>query len=178
MGQSASARGISQKRNQMIKSKARTALTLGTVWLLTVLGATPQSLAQCADALINKLVEKGVLTVKEGNELREEAEKNFNDAYATKSGMPEWVQQLKFSGDVRVRYEGFYSDARWVQNGLTNKFTDRNRFRIRARFGVTATMFDNLEAGMRLTTGDNQGNFGGSPLTGNQTEGDNGSKKY
>jgi hypothetical protein len=161
----------------MIKSKVRTALTLATVWLWTVLGAY-QSHAQSADALINKLVDKGILTVKEGNELREETEKNFSDAYATKSGMPEWVQQLKFSGDVRVRYEGFYSGAQWVDNGATKTFTDRNRFRIRGRFGVTATMFDNLEAGMRLTTGDNQGNFGASPLTSNQTEGDNGSKKY
>src|SRR5690349_17094192 len=102
----------------MSRTKVRTALTLGTVWLLTIFGGTYQSQAQSADALINKLVEKGVLTVKEGNELREETEKNFNDAYATKSGMPEWVQQLKFSGDVRTRYEGFYSDATWVQNGL------------------------------------------------------------
>ena len=45
--------------------------------------------AQSADALIDKLVEKGVLTVKEANELREETEKNFNQAYSVKSGMPD-----------------------------------------------------------------------------------------
>src|SRR5262249_28513413 len=139
------------RTHTMTKATLRTRLSLAAVAGCCFCGAAPDCPAQSADALINKLVEKGVLTVKEGNELREEAEKNFNDAYATKSGMPGWVQALKFNGDVRVRYEGFYSDATWVENGRTNKFTDRNRFRFRARLGVTAAMFDDLEAGMRFT---------------------------
>jgi hypothetical protein len=162
----------------MTKVNAGTTFALALLATIAFLGGLSKSHAQSADALINKLVEKGILTVKEGNELREEAEKNFNDAYATKSGMPDWVQALKFNGDVRVRYEGFYADDKWIENGRTNRFTDRNRFRIRARLGVTATMLDNLEAGIRFTTGDNQGGFGGNPLTGNQTETDNASKKY
>lgn len=42
---------------------------------------------QSADSLIDKLVEKGVLTVKEGNEMREEADKNFTQSYAVKTGL-------------------------------------------------------------------------------------------
>src|SRR5437016_801795 len=90
--------------------------------------------AQSSDALIDKLVEKGILTVKEANELREETEKNFNQAYSVKSGMPDWVSALKFNGDFRGRYEGHYSE--------NPAFVDRHRLRYRIRFGVTASLFD------------------------------------
>jgi hypothetical protein len=141
-------------------------------------GASVKVQAQSADALIDKLVEKGILTVKEANELREETEKNFNNAYSVKSGMPEWVSAFKFNGDARVRYEGLYSDGTFVDSGRTNRFVDRNRFRYRLRLGATVTMFDNFEAGLKLTTADPVGNFGGNPISGNTTLQDNGSKKF
>src|SRR4051794_3005575 len=81
--------------------------------------------AQSSDALIDKLVDKGILTVKEANDLREEADKNFSQAYAVKSGMPDYVNQFKFTGDFRGRYESF--------NGDNDDFTSRNRFRYRLR---------------------------------------------
>src|SRR5438034_11284558 len=92
--------------------------------------------AQSSDALIDKLVEKGILTVKEANELREETEKNFNQAYSVLSGMPDWVTALKFNGDFRGRFEGHSSE--------NENFVDRYRLRYRLRFGVTATLFDNF----------------------------------
>src|ERR1041385_549232 len=82
------------------------------------------SMAQSADAIIDKLVEKGILTVKEANELREESDKGFNSAYAVKSGMSDWVSALKFNGDVRARYESFSSDAKGT-NGVP--FAERHR---------------------------------------------------
>src|SRR5437899_2961513 len=88
---------------------------------------------QSADALIQKLVEKGILTVKEGNDLRDEADKDFKKAYAMKTGAPEWLSALKFNGDVRLRYEGFTSDSTVINSGITNKFVDRNRIRYRLR---------------------------------------------
>ena len=69
------------------------------------------SQAQSSDALINKLVDKGVLTVKEANDLREETDKDFNSAYSVKSGMPDWVNSLKFNGDLRGRYESITVEA-------------------------------------------------------------------
>src|SRR5882762_5286776 len=97
--------------------------------------------AQSADALIDKLVEKGILTTKEANELREEADKNFTTSYQVKSGMPDWVTSLKFNGDFRGRFEKHNMD-----NTLAN---DRNRFRYRVRFGVTASLVDDFEIGLR-----------------------------
>src|ERR1041385_5393113 len=76
--------------------------------------------AQSSDAIIDKLVEKEILTVKEANELREEADKNFTQAYSVKSGLSDWTSALKFNGDVRGRYEGFYSDASLIGGGQTN----------------------------------------------------------
>jgi hypothetical protein len=133
--------------------------------------------AQSVDSLLDKLVDKGVLSVKEAQQLREESDKDFTKAYAAKSGMAEWVSALKFSGDVRGRYENFTSD--------NNAFVSQDRFRYRLRFGVTATLADDFEAGFRLTSsqqtggsGGNAGAFGGDPISGNTTFGDNGSKKF
>lgn len=146
---------------------------IGLATALAVSGIVATSAwGQSADALIDKLVEKGILTVKEANELREEADKNFNQAYSTKSGMPEWVSALKFNGDLRGRYEGFY--------GESEDFVDRSRLRYRLRFGVTATLFENMEVGLRLTSGEpaSGGSFGGDPISGNASFQDNGSKKF
>ena len=92
------------------------------------LGARLQ--AQSSDALIDKLVEKGILNVNEANQLREETDKDFNKAYSSKSGMPEWVTALKINGDFRGRVEHF--------NAEDPLFTSRTRFRYRARIGITA----------------------------------------
>jgi len=126
--------------------------------------------AQSVDSLLDKLVDKGILTVKEAQELRTESDKDFDKAYATKTGMPEWVTALKFNGDVRVRYENFTAE--------NPAFVDQNRFRFRLRFGAVATFMDDFEAGFRLTSSQQQGNFGGDPISGNATMTDNASKKY
>jgi hypothetical protein len=132
--------------------------------------------AQSSDALIDKLVDKGILTVKEANELREEADKGFSQAYQVKSGMPDWVTALRFNGDFRGRYDSIYAPAN--APGVATRFTDRSRWRYRARFGVTAVMKDQFEAGFRLTSGEAQGALGGDPISGNVSYGDNASKKF
>jgi hypothetical protein len=133
------------------------------------LGST--AFGQSADALIDKLVEKGILSVKEGNVLREEADRNFTTSYQIKSGMPDWVTALKFGGDLRLRYDGIYSDH--------PAFVDRSRLRYRFRFGAVATLKDNFDIGFRLISGENaKGGFTSiDPISGNASFEDNGSKK-
>src|SRR5688572_6281349 len=101
--------------------------------------------AQSADALIDKLVEKGILSSREAQDLREETEKGFNAAYAVKSGMPDWVTGMRINGDLRARGDIFFAD--------NPAFIDRTRFRYRARLGFTAVIQDNFEVGLRLATG-------------------------
>ena len=126
--------------------------------------------AQSADALLDKLVDKGILTTKEANELRDEADAGFRKAYQVKSGMPEWVNALKINGDFRGRYEHFSSE--------NDAFVDRSRFRYRLRLGMVATIKDNFEVGLRLTSSEPTGSFGGDPISGNTSLQDNASKKF
>ncbi len=128
--------------------------------------------AQSVDGLLDKLVDKGVLNVKEANELREEADKDFTRAYAAKSGLPDWVTSLKMGGDFRGRFESFnYGDIPGS--------TDQYRWRYRMRFGVTAHLWDNFEVGLRLGSGNaDSGTTGGiDPISQNQTMQNNASKK-
>lgn len=134
--------------------------------LMGLTGARGQS----ADAILDKLVEKGILTQDEARQLRDEADKNFRAAYQSKSGLLDWVTALRVNGDFRARYDALH--------GWDTTMPDRNRFRYRARLGVTALMWDNLEAGIRLTSSEPVDSFGGDPISGNATFQDNASKKF
>jgi len=151
-----------------MKSKTNP-LTFAT-FSLAVLAAGGVHAQTSDDALINKLVQKGILTTQEAGELKKEAKSNFDAAYRAKTGMPEWVSSLKFSGDFRGRFDGIYAE-----NAAT---TDRLRLRYRLRFGMTAMLTDNFEVGLRLQSGEPVGEFGGNPISSNATLQDNGSKKY
>jgi hypothetical protein len=133
---------------------------------------TPQVHAQSSDALIDKLVDKGILTVDEAKNLREEADKDYKTAFQAKTGMPDWVTSYKISGDFRGRYDQ-------INTSDNAHYVDRTRFRFRLRFGIVANIVDNMEVGFRLASGDyaqgssNQGN----PVSGNSTLQNNGTKK-
>lgn len=131
-----------------------------------LLGTAGSTHAQSADALLNKLVDKGILTVKEANELREQSDKNFSQAFQVKTGMPDWVNGFRFGGDFRGRYEGFFSDHPAA--------IDRNRFQYRLRVGLAATLMDNFEVGMRINS---IGDTAGNQISSNQTLDSNASKK-
>jgi hypothetical protein len=132
---------------------------------------TTPALGQSADALIDKLIEKGILSLDEANALREESDKGFTTSYQVKSGMPDWVTSLKINGDLRGRYEGFWAD--------NDAFVDRYRWRYRLRLGVVANLKDNFEVGVRLTSSEPAASAsGGDPISGNATFNDNASKKF
>ena len=123
------------------------------------------------DALLDKLVDKGVLSTQEAKALKEETDKGFTKAYQSKSGMPDWVTAFKINGDFRGRAEGFNFDS--------DNFTDRMRYRYRLRLGAVAVMKDNFEVGMRLSSSDPSGGFAsGDPISGNSTLQDNASRKF
>jgi len=152
----------------MIKPAINAAPLVVAVILFAAGGTT---FGQSADALLDKLVEKGILSVKEANELREEADKNFTTAHSVKSGMPEWVTSLRFNGDLRLRYD------RITAEDLT--FVTRDRFRYRLRFGYTAVLKDDWEIGIGLTSTEQLGkdSSAADPISNNQSFGDDASKK-
>lgn len=145
----------------------------GYLAVLVVFCLTTQCHAQSADALIDKLLEKGILSAEEARDLRQEADKGFTKSYQVKSGMPDWVTSLKINGDFRGRFDGIYVD--------NAAYPDRNRFRYRLRLGVVAVLQDELEVGVRLASGDLEGvrelRTGTDPISNNQTLQNNAAKK-
>lgn len=133
-------------------------LAMGTV-------GVPSASAQSeVDALLNKLVEKGVLSVSEAQEVRNEmageaktrtkARQAEIEQVARKSVLPKWVQSTKWFGDLRLRFE----------SQIRNNAKQRNRERVRLRFGFKTQPVDKLEVGVRLATGD-----AGDPVSTNQS---------
>lgn len=146
------------------------------VGTLAALWACTGAFAQSGDALLNKLVQKGILTAQEAAELKKESDVNFDKAYRTRTGLPDWVTSLKIYGDLRGRYEFFHTDNDTSGAAQPNK--DRTYFRYRLRTGMTASLKDSFEVGFRLASGEPSGAFGGNPISSNNTLQDNGAKKF
>ena len=149
----------------MIKNKF-TKLALGTA-ATAALGLTAH--AQSSDALLDKLVDKGILTVSEAKDLRVEADKDFKTAFQAKTGMPDWVTAYKLTGSFRGRYEQF--------SGNNTAAIDRSRLRYRILLGATVSLEDDLEVGLRIGSGDQKNSGQGNPLSQNSTMGNNWSDK-
>ena len=116
------------------------------------------------DALLNKLIEKGILTSEEAQEVRNDMAKEAGPAAETRAVETKetvkkmrggsWLDKVKWAGDLRLRHETV----------LREPATDRQRERMRLRFGFVANPFDPLEVGVRLATG-----ASGDPLSTNQS---------
>ncbi len=122
-------------------------LILLSLTILGLLGLPHTGMADSTqvDALIRKLVEKGILTQQEALELKEEiaTDEKLLREEGLKTSLPSWVQDMKFKGDLRVRYQH-------EQRESTNT---RDRGRIRLRFGVETNVNDKLKAALGLATG-------------------------
>ena len=95
--------------------------------------------------------------------------------------MPDWVERLRFSGDLRVRvqqdnfsgdnappavlYDEYGSGTNYADT--TNTTVDRNRLILRARFGVAAIINDQWTSAIRFSTGNTLG-----PTSTSSTAGD------
>ena len=152
-------------------------------WTTTAIVASvafcANAIAQSSDALLDKLVQKGILTADEAKDLRNETKKEFDKSYAAKSGLSAWVSSLKFNGDFRARYDGVYQDQ--SNSGPGTATEDRHRFRYRLRFGATADMSDHFEVGVRLGSGEVGSaapSLGGSPYSANTTLNNDASRKF
>ena len=152
---------------------------VATLAALAGLSLGTHGLAQTSDALLDKLVQKGVLTLDEAQDLREESDKDFALAHAVKTGMPEWVNALRINGDWRARYDNLQLPHNQEPQVLgAQKQPDRHRFRQQLRIGFTAIMAEQFEVGIRLSSGDLTGGAPyADPTTYNNTLRQNGSKK-
>lgn len=136
------------------------------VFALAMVAFGIQAHAQSNDGLIDKLVEKGILTEKEAEDLKSASATNFNQsfnqAFQDKTGTPGWVSGYKFYGDFTGRYEEI--------NSVNPQYYTFDRYRYRLRVGLQMTLGDNFETGFRLGSGNPLSNpsgviVGGSPVT-------------
>jgi polyhydroxyalkanoate synthesis regulator phasin len=112
------------------------------------------------DILLNKLVEKNILTSEEAKGLSDEMKKDGEKKVSSEAGkegfeLPKWIKNTEVKGDVRVRYQSQDTD----NDGRVS----RERGRIRARLGVISKPNDKWEGAIGLATG------GSDPRSTNQT---------
>jgi Putative porin len=112
------------------------------------------------------------------------------EGWGIPGALPEWLARVKVAGDIRLRGQGdffgrdnqpLYLNYQAINaaggqtkagiNAFTNVSEDRYRMRVRARFGVEASLSPSLTAGVRLSTGSLQ-----DPSSENQTLGNYGAR--
>ena len=107
------------------------------------------------DILLQKLVEKGVLTAGEAQQIGTETKEQVKADIAEGkfSSLPAWVQNTKIKGDFRLRYE--WLRDKYATNGSSNNSLDKDksRARIRVRMGVDSKVNDKLKVGVGIATG-------------------------
>lgn len=125
-------------------------------------------------------------TVKE--EIRDEVKQDVlaqakQERWGDPGSFPDWLKRINFYGDVRVRFQGERFPNSGTPNATpeeialpafgawpeTNTTEPVNIVRLRARFGLEATLGDTVTAGIRIATGGV--GAGANPATENQTLG-------
>jgi hypothetical protein len=144
-----------------LKSKL-VAILAGTAAGLTL--ATPVLAQVSADALLNKLVERGILKADEATELKEEA--MTNTAGGMKFKISSAIKSMELFGDLRMRYE--YRSG--VLGGTSAGMVDAaDRWRYALRLGVRGELRDDFYYGLRLETSPNErstwNTFGGAGMS-------------
>jgi len=119
--------------------------------------------AQNADALVDALVKKGVLSSKEAQEIRTDMQKDAGASSAEKIKLSNSITELKLYGDLRLRYEYENKDAQLdpfpvgvSQDGndkdRSASGTQRSRYRFRLRLNADFKLADNFFGGVELQT--------------------------
>ena len=129
------------------------------------------SLASDMDLLIDKLVDRGLLSKEDAAQLLSEMEQQKDtipeqslDAAPTPrpTGSSSWVDRIQLKGDLRVRYQDESLDNA-PEDDSSLDISERERYRIRWRVGAVADVNDNWEVGFGFASG------GGDPRSTNQT---------
>ncbi len=117
------------------------------------------SYASEVDALVQKLIDKGVINASEAQEIRTETneeiaktdkQKEEDFKKLAKDNMPDWVKNTKLKGDFRLRYQDDYAKA-----SASTKQVNKQRARFRVRLGLESKVNDKLVVGIGLATGIN-----------------------
>jgi len=117
------------------------------------------------DILLDKLVDKNVLTGSEAQEIRYETQEEVKKeiSLGTHKTLPLWLQNITIGGDIRIRYQ------KDDNKNLTYK---RERFRERVRLYLNSKVNENFFVYTAIATGENT-----DPRSTNQTFSENFAKR-
>lgn len=103
------------------------------------------------DLLVEKLVEKKILTAGEAQQILTETKEEIRKEIAAgkSDSLPAWVQNFKLKGDFRLRYQMDHTK----KQSSTATTDDQHRARIRARLGVEGKASEKLKVGLGFATG-------------------------
>lgn len=127
------------------------------------------SMAWQMDILVNKLVEKKIISQEDAKDIlsevweeesesqeaqrqvvasqvKEEVEKAQTESFKD-TALPDWIKNTKFGGDLRLRYEREGKE----ENGMDA--VDRHRGRFRIRYGLETKVNDMIKVGLRFASG-------------------------
>ena len=99
--------------------------------------------AQSDGALLDALVKKGVLSDQEAEDIRADEAKEFATTPAGKLAVADYIKQITFYGDGRLRFDGLSQQNHYEANNIN----DRERYRL--RFGVDYAYSNHLKAGAK-----------------------------
>jgi len=111
----------------------------------TVLCLAVSSYAGEIDLLLQKLVDKGILTAGEAQQVKTETKEGIRKeiAQAKYELLPEWLQRVKMKGDFRLRYA-------YAKNKGSS---DDSKGQVRVRLGVDTKINDQMKVGVGIATG-------------------------
>ncbi len=115
------------------------------------------------DILVDKLVDKGVLSPGEAQQILTETKEEVRKEVVkgTYSSLPEWIQNMKLKGDLRIRYQ-------WEDK---HNAEDRHRGRYRFRLGLHSKVNDKLNVAAGLATGGADGRSTNQTMGGKDSNG-------
>jgi polyhydroxyalkanoate synthesis regulator phasin len=137
------------------------AILAGYIGLAVSGVAQTPAAAPSADALLRKLVEKGVLTDQEAKDiLSESTQTNLSTSAASKWRISNAIKNIELYGDLRFRYE--YREAANAPGGGSFNAAGaptedymRERERMALRVGIRGDLYDDFYYGLRLETANN-----------------------
>jgi hypothetical protein len=142
-------------------------LAVAMISLFSIAGISfGESFAGEVDILLQKLVEKGVLTAGEAQEVKVETQEQVKKEISEGkySSLPAWVQNIKLKGDLRLRYQ-YKQDKKTSSDETASQDTQVGRLRM--RLGLESKINEKIMAGIGIAT-----NSGGDPRSTNISFGD------
>ena len=112
-----------------------------TALLLTSSAARSEMPSGSIEALVQVLKDEGLIDDRQAGEILER--KSERDSRRS------WLDRIRFSGDMRSRWEGFWYD----EDPVGNDPDDRQRLRYRFQLGIHAEINSHIDAHFRLATG-------------------------